>query len=169
MVGAPGCPIDQIVTSWQGLNSSRKVLGRVIGINELEGAPFWNDVAGSASVAPTITDQIAALRPFWLHAPFLAVVLPYGLGNEADWFFAFAERAMGRPAGYGKPLLELHVSFDGKPEGALTRRLVRSGRGRRCVRGRVTPSLGRQNSPGDGEEGVNQVGWRIEVSSGLAL
>jgi hypothetical protein len=116
MAFAPGYPIDQIVTSWQGVNACRRSLDRAVGINELEGAAFWDEITASPSVAPSITAQVTALRPICLHAQFLAVVLPYGLGNEADWFFTFAKSAVERPASYGTPAIELHVSFDDNPD-----------------------------------------------------
>jgi hypothetical protein len=109
---APGYPIDHVVTSWQGLNVCQKVFTDAVGINELDGKVFWQDITVSASPPPNISSQVDALRPIWLHGQFLAVVLPYGLGNEADWFFAFAKRALGRPGGHGVPSIEFHVSFD---------------------------------------------------------
>jgi hypothetical protein len=108
-------PIDKIVTSWQGLNVCRKCAPDAIGLNDLDGHSFWQDVITSLSPAPSISEQIEALRPIWLHGQFLAVVLPYGLGNEADWFFALANSALKRPSGFGVPLIELHVSGDGNP------------------------------------------------------
>lgn len=114
---APNHPIDQIVTSWDGVNACRKAYTKVLGLNELDGAVFWNGITVSASPTMSIDDQVKMVRPVWLHGQVLSVVLPYALETpergEANWFFAFASHAFSRPAGHGEPVVELHVSFDG--------------------------------------------------------
>jgi hypothetical protein len=118
---APQYPIDQVVCSYQGLNACREVYARVLAINALEGAEFWKILTPAAFPAMTIDEQMKVLRPIWLHGPVLAIVIPYalkpnndgGLHPEASWFFRFAASAFARPAAYGVPKVELHVSYDG--------------------------------------------------------
>jgi hypothetical protein len=114
---APAFPIQQIIVSYSGLRDSHSLFTQTLCINRLSQAPFWDGIAFSASPPMSISDQVAILRPIWLHGQVLALVLPYGLDishtGEADWFFEFATRALNRPPGYDEPNLELHVSFDG--------------------------------------------------------
>ena len=89
--------IDHIVASHDGVNTCREVLAEVIGIHELDTTPLWQGVTVTPSVPPNIAAQMSVLRPILLHAQFLAVVLPYGLSNETDWFFALLNRVLARP------------------------------------------------------------------------
>ena len=88
-----------------------------MGLPSLDAAAFWNDLGTSAAFGSTINAQVEGLRPLWLHSPILAVVLPYGLTNpgrgKAQWLFALASRAFGRPAGHGTPKIQLHDRSDG--------------------------------------------------------
>ena len=114
---APAFPIQQIVVSYSGHAASHRIFTQTLCINRLSQEPFWDGIAFSAFPPMSISDQVAILRPIWLHGKVLAVVLPYGLDTsrtgEANWFFEFASRAFSRPAGYAEPSIELHVSFDG--------------------------------------------------------
>ena len=76
----------------------------------LDSAGFWGQVTAAASPEMEVTAQVQALRPLWLHGQLVAVVLPYALDSEADWFFEMTRQAWARPAGYQRPKLELHVS-----------------------------------------------------------
>jgi hypothetical protein len=114
---APTFPIQQIVVSYSGYAASHRIFTQTLCINRLGQEPFWDGIGFSAFPPMSIRDQVAVLRPIWLHGQVLALVLPYGLNisptGEANWFFEFATRAFGRPPGYDEPNLELHVSFDG--------------------------------------------------------
>lgn len=119
-----------LVSSHLGLSPARQRFGRTArSITALDAdTEFWADVHESVEVPMAADAQIAALRPVWLHASHLAVVLPHALkGGEGDWFLALAAAAWGRPAGHGRPVIELHVNADGasardlvQPRGLLT-------------------------------------------------
>lgn len=112
----PDYPVNQIVVSRTGEVECRRSFTKVVGLHSLDQAAFWSDVATAAEFGTAIQTQVTGLRPIWLHGQFLSVVLPYGLTQEADWFFEFASRAFGRPAGHGVPKLEFHVSYGGNDQ-----------------------------------------------------
>jgi hypothetical protein len=119
-----GFAIDQLVVTLSSLAAAQRLHADSRCINRLEQEVFWNAITLAVFPPMNIQSQVEVLRPLWLHAAVLALVLPYGLErktpNESPWFFEFAGRALSRPVQHGVPRIELHTSFDGNGNDLIT-------------------------------------------------
>ena len=110
---------DHLFVSPRGHNFLSKRYLAVKNFDALDGDPLWSKLSSLVFPRMDIDDQIKHLRPLCRHARFLALVLPYGLTlewGEADWALTFIASSLRRPAEFGVPEIELHVSTDGKED-----------------------------------------------------
>lgn len=101
-------PIDRILSVQATKLTSAQEFKAVRTIDEVEDAGFWNGIRSDASPRMVIADQVELLRKMSLHSQWIAIVNPYGFGNEQDFTLRVTEQALRRDVRFGPLHIELH-------------------------------------------------------------
>lgn len=102
-------PIDRMVSirSTKGLNIPE--FSTVRCIDEVEEGGFWRNISADASPPMVIAEQVELLRKLCVHSDWIALINPYGAGNEQAFTVALLRAAMQREPSFGPMLFEIHL------------------------------------------------------------
>lgn len=103
-------PIDRIITIRKTKDSPCNDFSIVRCIDEVEDAGFWHDINADASPRMVIAEQVQLLRKLCLHSDWVALINPYGFGNEQDFTVQLIALAMQRSTTFGKLQIEIHAN-----------------------------------------------------------
>ena len=103
-------PIDRIISVRKTKNSPGDDFSIVRCIDEVEDGGFWHDINADATPRMVIAEQARLLCKLCLHSEWVALINPYGFGNEQDFVIEVLALAMQRNAKFGKIHFELHAN-----------------------------------------------------------
>lgn len=103
-------PIDRIISARTTKDSLGGDFTIVRCIDEVEDAGFWRNINADASPPMIIAEQVQLLRKLCLHSDWVALINPYGLGNERDFTAELIAVAMQRDQKFGKFRFEVHAN-----------------------------------------------------------
>ncbi|XZE18626.1 hypothetical protein SH449x_003923 [Pirellulaceae bacterium SH449] len=101
-------PIERIVSVPSTKNSSANEFTVVRSLDEVTEAGFWRGIDSDASPKMVIAEQVDLLRKLCLHSQWVAIVNPYGFGNEQDFALQLLTMALNRDPAFGPIHFELH-------------------------------------------------------------
>lgn len=101
-------PIDRIVSVRATKESSADEFSVVRCIDEVEDGGFWRGIDSDASPRMVIAEQVDLLRKLCLHSQWVALINPYGFGNEQDFTLRLLDLALHRNSKFGSLHFELH-------------------------------------------------------------
>jgi hypothetical protein len=78
-------------------------------LNEVTESGFWRGIDSDASPRMVIAEQVDLLRKLCLHSQWVALVNPYGFGNEQDFAIQLLGIALNRAPSFGPIHFELHA------------------------------------------------------------
>lgn len=102
--------IDRIISVRRTKDSPGDDFSIVRCIDEVEDGGFWRDINADASPRMVIAEQVQLLRKLCLHSEWVALINPYGFGNEQDFTIQLTGLAMQRNTNFGKLTIELHAN-----------------------------------------------------------
>ena len=103
-------PIDRIISIRKTKVSSGSDFSIVRCIDEVEDGGFWRDIHADASPRMVVAEQVQLLRKLCLHSEWVALINPYGFGNEQEFTIQLTALAMQRNTNFGKLTIELHAN-----------------------------------------------------------
>lgn len=102
-------PIDRIISVRQTISSHGNDISVVRCIDEVEDGGFWHDIKADASPRMVIAEQVELLRKLCIHSEWVALINPYGFGNEQNFSLQLLEFALNRHASFGPIHFEFHA------------------------------------------------------------
>jgi hypothetical protein len=102
-------PIDRVVSIPSTKESSIPEFSSVRCIDEVEEGGFWRNISADASPPMVIAEQVQLLRKLYVHSDWIALINPYGAGNEQAFTVALLRAAMQRDPSFGSLLFEIHL------------------------------------------------------------
>ncbi len=101
-------PIERIVSSTATKASAEDEFTIVRCLDEVTESGFWRGIESGASPRMVIAEQVDLLRKLCLHSQWVALVNPYGFGNEQDFAIELLTLALNRDPSFGAVHFELH-------------------------------------------------------------
>jgi hypothetical protein len=134
--------IDRVVSVRRTKESSLTEFANVRCIDEVDESGFWRKISADASPPMVIAEQVELLRKLCVHSEWIALINPYGAGNEQAFTVALLRAAMHRDASFGSLLFEIHVmdSEDFDPEQKAAKRQNVTADLRRKIQPHITGS-----------------------------
>lgn len=102
-------PIERIISVRPTKESVIEEFALVRSIDEVEDAGFWRGIDADASPRMIIAEQVDLLRKLCLHSQWVALINPYGFGNEQDFTLQLLDIALSRDSKFGTIHFELHA------------------------------------------------------------
>ncbi len=102
-------PIERIISVRSTKESSTDEFALIRSIDEVEDSGFWRGIDSDASPRMVIAEQVDLLRKLCLHSQWVALINPYGAGNEQDFTLRLLELAVQRNTKFGAIRFELHT------------------------------------------------------------
>lgn len=104
-------PIERILTVRSTKEPAAKSLDStpIRTINEVEGAGFWSGINSEASPRRDLAEQVNLLHKICVHSKWVALLNPYGLGNEQNFTLELLDVAFRRNSKFGSVHFEVHT------------------------------------------------------------
>ncbi len=87
-------PIERIVSIATTKQTMAGEFSLIRSINEVMDAGFWRGIESDASPRMIIPEQVSLLRKLCLHSEWVAIINPYGFGNEQDFWLKLLESSI---------------------------------------------------------------------------
>jgi hypothetical protein len=102
-------PIDRIISVSATKDSWPQEFSSIRTIEEVKDAGFWRGIDSDASPRMIIDEQINLLRKLCLHSQWIALINPYGMGNEQEFSMKLLDFVIDRNKKFGPIHFELHA------------------------------------------------------------